>query len=227
MDEPRMEVSVRKLTAWLKQGLLSLAVVVAVSLAVVPGLAQADPQQMVADALASLSVAGPSCATPTLTQPFASFGDQNYYTPAPGQWVVDPSATNGWLLKDGASIQSHTTLDDGTTGRVLDLPGGSFAIGPPMCVDLTYPTARIMVRNLNGGGGVHAFVSYAGATSWGKPRDGGAVHGKGDAWALSAPIHLQPSHTPGWQLVRFGLVPDGKNSEFQLYNFYVDPYAKG
>jgi hypothetical protein len=217
---------VRYFTARLRQGMLSLAVTAGLGLTTLPTLAQADPQQVVAGALASLSLAGPSCTTPTLTQAFASFGDQNYYTPVPGQWVADPTATTGWSLQGGASIRSDT-LAGGTTGQVLDLPSGSFAISPPMCVDLTYPTARVMVRNLAGGGGVHAFVSYAGPNSWGKPRDGGAVHGRGNAWALSDQIHLQPNHAPGWQLVRFGLVPDGRNSEFQLYNFYVDPYAKG
>jgi hypothetical protein len=216
----------RYLAAASKQGLLSLALALALSLTALSGLAQADPQQMVANALASMSVSSQNCSVPTLTQPFTGLGDLAYYTPAPGQSPPDFTG-EGWLLSGGASVQP-TTMADGTTGQVLDLHGGSFAISPPMCVDLTYPTARMMALNVTGPGGVHAFVSYAGPTGWGKPRDGGIAHGRGGNWALSDPIHLQPSHAPGWQLVRFGLAPDGgPNTEYQIYNFYVDPYAKG
>ncbi|MFL5822832.1 MAG: hypothetical protein ACJ764_05250 [Solirubrobacteraceae bacterium] len=214
----------RFLAARTKQGLLVLATLLAGSLISLPAAAQADAQQWIASALASQSLSGPTCADPALSQPFTAWKDQNYYTLAPGQ--SDSNFTGeDWLLLGGANIQ-QSTLADGSTGNVLDLPSGSLAISPPMCVDVRYPTARTMVQNVTGGGGVHAFISYAGTSTWGKPRDGGAVHGKDGNWALSDPIHLQPSHDPGWQLVRFGLVPDGKNSEFLLYNLYVDPYAK-
>jgi hypothetical protein len=215
---------VRYLGLKLRQGLLFLTAVGALSLTLQVGAAQADPQQWVASTLATLSVSGPDCTAPTLTQPFTDWKDFNYYAPVPGQSPPDFSG-DGWLLLSGAKITS-ATQDDGTTGNVLDLPSGSLAISPPTCVDLTYPTARMMVRNVAGGGGVHAFVSYASESSWGKPRDGGSAHGKGSSWALSGPIHLQPNHDPGWQLVRFGLVPDGAHNEYQLYDFYVDPYAK-
>ena len=214
----------RYLAALHRRGLLAVATL-AVALIAQPTVAQADSHQVVAGALASLSTSGPTCTDPMLSQPFLNWNDQNYYTLAPGQ--SDSNFTgDGWLLQGGANITPATLSDGSTTGNVLDLPSGSFAISPPMCVDLNYPTARVMVQNVAGGGGVHTFISYAGAAGWGKPRDGGAVHGKGSTWTLSDPIHLQPSQDPGWQLVRFGFVPDGRNSEFQLYNFYVDPYAK-
>jgi hypothetical protein len=215
---------VRYLGVKLKRGLLFLTAVGTLSLSVQAAPAQADPQQWVARTLASLSVSAPNCTAPMLSQPFADWKDFNHYAPVPGQDPPGFSGT-GWLLLGGASIAS-ATRDDGTVGRVLDLPSGSLAVSPPTCVDLSYPTARMMVRKVAGGGGVHTFVSYAGPTTWGKPRDGGSAYGKGTDWALSAPIHLQPNHDPGWQLVRFGLVPDGDHSEYQLYNFYVDPYAK-
>ena len=215
----------RYLAARRGHGLLWLLVTAVLLLATMPGVAQADPQQALASVLASLSVTAPACSQPILSQPFAAWNDFAYYTPVPGQSVPNFTAA-GWILQGAAGVRS-TALANGATGQVLDLKSGSFAISPPVCVDLDYPTARLMVRNVTGGGGVHAFVSYAGPTSWGKPRDGGSAHGKDGAWALSDPIHLQPGHAPGWQLVRFGLLPDGRNSEFQIYNFYIDPYARG
>jgi hypothetical protein len=101
------------------------------------------------------------------------------------------------------------------------------AVSPPMCVAANYPTARTMVRTVSGGGGVAVFVTYAGTSTWTKAKNGGNAKGKGNAWGISDNVKLSPSNTPGWQVVRFALVPDGGHNEYQVYNFYVDPYAKG
>jgi hypothetical protein len=184
------------------------------------------PPDWIASILATVPVSGPACSVPLLAQPFEAWGDSADYTLAPGQSPGSFSGA-GWLLFDGANVTSAPQAD-GSIGRVLDLPAGSIAVSPTMCVDSDYPTARTMIRNVMGGGGVSVFVTYAGASSWGKARNGGSAHGQGPNWGLSDPIHLQPSQAPGWQLVRFALVPpDGPGGEFQLYNFYVDPYAKG
>jgi hypothetical protein len=167
-----------------------------------------------------------SCSDPALTQPFAAFGDQNYYVLAPGE-SADNFTGDGWMLLNGANITT-ATLGDGTTGDVLDLPGGSMAISPPMCVASNYPTARTMALNVQGPGGVHVFVTYAGTSTWSKAKDGGSAHGQGNGWGLSDNLKLSPANTPGWQVVRFALVADGGGAnEYQIYNFYVDPYAKG
>ena len=101
------------------------------------------------------------------------------------------------------------------------------AISPVMCVDSTYPTAKTMIRDVSGGGGVAVFVTYADGSSWGKARSGGNAHGHDQEWGLSDRISLMPSHDPGWQLVRFALVPPNDDqAEFQLYDFGVDPRMK-
>ena len=92
-----------------------------------------------------------------------------------------------------------------------------------MCVDLGYQTARTMVRNVVGAEGVFFYVSYAGTNTWDKPKNTGQVHGTHTAWTLSDPVNVQPSNLPGWQEVRFTFVPGGTRSDFQIYNFYVDP----
>ena len=58
----------RFLAARRRHGLLSLALAAALSLTALPGLAQADRGQVVADALASLSTDGLTCTTPALTR---------------------------------------------------------------------------------------------------------------------------------------------------------------
>ena len=159
-----------------------------------------------------------SCSNPALTQPFLSVGDSNWYTLAPGE---TPGSFNGagWTLSSGASIQAAQN----GAGSVLDLPSGSQAISPPMCVASDYPTARTMVRNVIGAEGVQVFVAYAGTKSMINAQGAGAVHGQHAAWTLSNAFNIHPGNLPGWQLVRFTLVPGGRSSDFQVYNFYVDP----
>jgi hypothetical protein len=159
-----------------------------------------------------------SCFDPVLTQPFLSAGDRNWYTLAPGE-SPGSFTGEGWTLSGGASIQAGQN----GAASALDLPSGSQAISPPMCVASDYPTARTMVRNVVGAEGVQVFVAYAGTKTETVAQGVGQVHGQHTAWTLSNPFNVHPGNLPGWQLVRFTLVPGGRSSDFQVYNFYVDP----
>lgn len=163
-----------------------------------------------------------TCAPPPLTQPFLAWKDKLWYALAPGQQHDDFTAA-GWTLSGGASVMSQQ-LADGTSHQVLDLPSGSKAVSPTMCVTSDYPTARTMVRNVVGGEGVFFYVSYMGTKTWDAPKNTGQVHGKDKSWTLSDPVKVQPGKVAGWQIVRFTFVPGGTTSRFQVYNFYVDPY---
>lgn len=182
--------------------------------------------------LASTNIPASSCTDPSLSQPFSDWSDSNYYALAPGQSDSNFTGTN-WYLMGGANITT-TTLNDGSTGSVLDMPSGSLAISPPMCVAYNYPTARTMVRTLSGTGGVAVYVAYFNGTAYQVTNGGSAGgnstsnaggNGNGNAWGLSGQVNLNPSNTPGWQIARFALYASG-TGEYQLYNFYVDPYAK-
>lgn len=166
-----------------------------------------------------------SCSTQPFSQPFQSFRDSNWYTLAPGQ-TSSGFDGGGWTLSGGARI-TPTQLQDGRSGSVLDLPSGSKATSPAICVTSDYPTARTRVRNVVGSEGVGFYVSYAGTRTWDAPQDTGSVHGDRNIWTLSNRINVQPGRTPGWQLVRFILVAKGTRSDFHLYDFYVDPRMKG
>jgi hypothetical protein len=162
-----------------------------------------------------------TCSPPSLSQPLLWAKDTHWYTLAAGQTPGNFTG-DGWTLSGGANIIT-TTQADGQTGSVLDLPSGSKAVSPTMCVDLGYKTARTMVRNVVGGEGVFFYVSYAGTTTWNKPKNTGQVHGAHSDWTLSNPVNVQPSSDPGWQEVRFTFVSGGTGSDFQIYDFYVDP----
>jgi hypothetical protein len=165
------------------------------------------------------------CTNPLLSQPFVSDGDTNEYMLVPGQSPGEFDGT-GWTLTGGAQVVS-TTLADGSAGSVLDLPSGSQAVSPTICVMSNYPTARAMVRDVIGGHGLSFGVSYQGRPSWEDPKYTGHIHGKKSDWNLSAPVHVQPYGDPGWQPVRFTLTPAGKDTESQVYDIYVDPRMVG
>jgi hypothetical protein len=92
-----------------------------------------------------------------------------------------------------------------------------------MCVSSDYPTARTVIRDVVGSQGVHVAVAYAGTHTASQPQTVGQVHGSQSDWTLSNSFNVHPGNLPGWQLVQFTLTADGQSSEFQVYNFYVDP----
>jgi hypothetical protein len=164
------------------------------------------------------------CTEPTLTQAFLYAGDTNYYTLAPGE-APDSFTGTGWVLSGGASIK-QTTLADGKSGLVLDLPSGSKAVSPSFCVTNEYPTSRTIVRNVVGSSGVFFYVSYEGTNTWENPKNTGQVHGNGTEWTLPAPVNMQPEPISGWQIARLTLIGGGTTSDYQLYNLYIDPYRR-
>jgi hypothetical protein len=163
-----------------------------------------------------------ACSAPaySFSQPFASVNDWNWYALAPGQ-NVDSFNGDGWTLTGGAKIVT-TTLADGRTGQVLDLPAGSKAVSPPMCVSATYPTAKALVRDVAGAPSVHLFVAYTDTQSWGSPAAAGVLAG-GTQWGNSQPLQLHPGNLYGWQEETFTLTGGNSGSDAQVYNFWVDP----
>jgi hypothetical protein len=159
-----------------------------------------------------------ACSQPnySITQPFAGLGDTNWYTLAPGQ---DAGGFNGagWTLTGGARVVT-TTLADGTTGRVLDLPAGSTAVSPPMCVNSDYPTARADLRQVASGSGTSVSVSYTGGKTDGQ--SSGVVNG-GSTWGASRVFQLHAGSLSGWQLAQYTF--QGSKGEVQLDDFWVDP----
>lgn len=173
------------------------------------------------------------CSAPSLSQPFLAWGDANWYALAPGE-AVDNFSGARWVLSAGAKIVT-TTLADGETGSVLDLPSGSSAVSPTICVTSGYSSARSMVRNLSGSnrGSVDFSVSYAGTSTandpqqTGKLKTTGAEGANGD-WQPSAAVALDPSSAPGWQLMQIVLTQGGsKKDNLEVSNLYLDPNARG
>ena len=164
-----------------------------------------------------------SCAHGDFAQTLLPFGDVNNYVLAPGG--AFENATD-WQLANGASIVT-TEQPDGSSGNVLNLPGKGQATSPVMCITSDYPTARLWVRNLEGGDNVSFNVQYYRDGAWTRPKDNGGFHGDRKNWTLSNDMPVSPDvNNPGWQQVRFTLLGGGDNRKLQqVDNFWVDPRA--
>ncbi len=188
----------------------------------VPTVAGAATGSGLAAVLTSLTAkATASCTSPALTSPFASLGDANQYALVPGE-SADNFAGTGWLLGGGAKIVT-AKLADGTTGSVLDLPEGAYAISPGACVTNSYPTARMMVRGLSGSGTVALDVAYLSSSP--SFVAAGQITGA-SGWSASPILNINPSAATGWQLAWFALTGPTSSGETQVYDLYIDPRMK-
>jgi hypothetical protein len=196
---------------------------------------------VVASFVASLAIASPAfgataitppdvppidestCAHGSFAQALLPFGDANNYVLAPGGAFDN---AGGWQLAGGASIAT-ALQPDGSTGSVLNLRGKSQATSPVMCITADYPTARLWVRNVEGGEAISFNVQYYRNGAWTSPKDNGGFKGDRKNWTLSTELNVTPdTSNPGWQQVRFTLVGGGDTRKVQqVDNFWVDPRA--
>jgi hypothetical protein len=161
------------------------------------------------------------CSEPTLYQPFLGFGDSNWYALPAGE-SYDNFTGKGWVLSGGAKF-IQTTLLDGTTGYVLDMPANSTATSPNFCLDPEYPKARAMIADVFGPPNLSFYVTYA---SSGQTPSSSVPAPTGNVWQLSPTFSLYPGSTPGWQLGTFTFVTGSNASDVRVSNFYVDPYKR-
>lgn len=164
------------------------------------------------------------CEAQPFSQPFLFAKDTSNYVLVPGESANDFEGA-GWELSGGAKIVQGT-LANGSTGSVLQMPGGSKAVSPAFCVTTEYPTARTMIDDVEGAQGVTFAVGYEGKPTWKSPHNSGQVHGGKSEWTTSAPLNMQPENVQGWQHVRITLSANGNGSVYQIYNLYVDPYSR-
>lgn len=159
-----------------------------------------------------------SCPSVGLIQPFLSYADSNSYMLVLGQSADNFDGT-GWTLSGGANIAT-TTLADGASGSVLDLPPGSSATSPVTCVQGGMPTARMITQAL--GGSNHNGVQVAIWSADGGRFQGNQTISTQGGWSLSDPLVVAPG-LGGATQVYFTLTAKSNAGEQQLYDFSVDP----
>jgi len=89
-----------------------------------------------------------ACDNATLTQPFLSWGDSNFYKLVPGGSFEN--GTSGWSLSGGAGLVNGSEPWDvsGTPEtKSMNMPAGASVQSPFTCADAAYPTFRFFARN--------------------------------------------------------------------------------
>jgi hypothetical protein len=94
---------------------------------------------------------GTNCPSQAFSQPFSPWGDGHQYTLVPNGGLERGAA--GWDLDGSARVVSGNESYNvgGKGGYSLDLPSGSSAESPALCVGLEHPTVRFFARRLKGG----------------------------------------------------------------------------
>jgi len=167
------------------------------------------------------------CADPELSQPYKPWGDKSYYKPVDGGDFE--RGTDGWTLSGGAKVVAGDASDRiGGAGesRSLQLPAGSSATTPPVCVGLNEPTLRYFARKNSGllstlTVSVQVQLELGGL--WLTLPIGVDL---GGSWHPSAPhlvvANLLPLLPPDRTAVRFKFAPLLGGS-WQIDDVYVDP----
>jgi len=175
--------------------------------------------------------AAPSCEDRTLERPFLRWLDPMSYTLAPDGTFS--GRARGWE-RHGARIVADNEpwrVHGDTVTAALDLPRGSSATSPAICVGLEHPTLRLFARNTGSAlGELRVDVRFEDALGTVHTAPIGLVTGAG-TWEPTLPLpivaNLLPllpgQHTP----VAFRFTPVGAGSAWRIDDVYVDPYGKG
>lgn len=161
-----------------------------------------------------------SCPDPVLTQPFLSFGDSGWYTFVPGE-TANNFDGSGWVLSGGASVVT-TAIAGNVTGSVLDLPPGSTATSPPVCVQTGEPLARMMTQMVGTSAPSNATSFQVSDLNGGNIGGAMPVLGK-PSWTLSPPVNILPGNVDGSIQVEFTFKSNAKVGDLEVYNLYIDP----
>ena len=171
-----------------------------------------------------------TCEQPQLLSAFAGFGDMRDYVLAPGG-SFESKDLDGWQVSKAKTAGGGSPLvvqeaDDNK--RSLRIPAGGSATSPAMCVDLHYPTFRLMTKAHRSKGQLRVELVYPDSDN---PvfQPVGSLAADGKEWRASADMPVFPERggaAPGMRRValRFTSVAgDGDAGEWRLDDLYVDP----
>ncbi len=167
-----------------------------------------------------LSLLPGSCGNQPASQPFAQYGDDNYYTPVPGG-NFQPGGVP-WLLSGGAAVSSGS----------LSLPSGSSAISPASCTNIYHPTLRLFVRN-TGSASSHLTVKalYPGLLGAVETATIGELTAT-SSWEPSPAMTLLVSNllstlSLSQTAIAFSFTPADHVGQWSITGVWLDPYQRG
>ena len=187
----------------------------------------ADLQAHGQSAKAGKLSAAANCGFGDPSQVFSPWGDLAGYSLAP---QGDFSDTSQWTFKNAQVTQDPNPLG---TNALQFVKGDSEAISPAMCVDLTNPTIRLMMKDVGGNGksNVKVDVLYEDLNGHVQHLTLARLKARSD-WSptIAIPIAvniLSAASANGMTAVAFDFKVEGlqKSEAVELANLYVDPYC--
>lgn len=172
-----------------------------------------------------------TCTAPQLVSAFASLGDMRDYVLAPGGSFED-KGLDGWQVRGAKTEGGGSSLEVAYTDdnkRSLKVPAGGSATSPAMCVDLHYPTFRLMTKPKKGEDQLKVEVIYPDSGDPVFHPIGSLTANGGKGWQASADMPVFPERggaAPGMRRValRFtSIAVDGEAGDWRIDDLYVDP----
>ena len=194
--------------------------------------AQADTTPLGSTNLFASAASNRTCTSPFIETPFARFGDRRNYVMAPDGSFED-GALEGWQLSGGAKrVTEPDPVDLGPNDGLgmLALSPGSKVISPTMCVDLDYPTFRLLGKavRLPDSAEFKIEVVYPDSRNpqWEELTkfDGKQFVNAGSGWLLTSDMDMKVTlggKTAGFRRVAFRFTAVTGN--WRMDDLYVDP----
>jgi hypothetical protein len=194
--------------------------------------AQADTTLLGNTPLLASAAGAKTCSSPLVENPFARFRDQRDYIMAPDGSFED-AVLEGWQLSGGAKrVTEADPVDLGANDGLgmLAMPKGATAISPTMCVDLHYPTFRLLGRALRlpDSAAFKIEIVYPDVAN---PQwidltkfEGREFVYAGSGWLLTSDLDMKPGlggATPGFRRAAFRL--SALSGDWRVDDLYVDP----
>ena len=173
-----------------------------------------------------------TCSSPLIENPFTRFGDRRNYVLAPSG-SFESTSLLGWQLSGSAQrVTESDPVDLGARdgAGMLALPARASAISPTMCVDLDYPTFRVLTKAV---GSIDSSefkieITYPDSDKpvWEELSkfDGKQFTNAGSGWRLTNDMDMKPKlggKTAGFRRVAFRLTALSGN--WRVDDLYVDP----
>ena len=172
-----------------------------------------------------------TCTDPQVVSAFASLGDMRDYVLAPGG-SFEKKGLEGWQVqkaKDESGGSGLRFAHKDENKQALKIPAGGSATSPAMCVDLHYPTMRLMAKAQKYKGQLKVEVIYPDSDNPVFHPVGSVIAGASDKWQASADMPVFPERggaARGMRRValRFTSVTDGDEAgDWRIDDLYVDP----
>ena len=175
------------------------------------------------------SAAASGCPAQPTAQRFLRWADPGWYAPLPDSGFESAA---GWTLAGGATVVDGNEpyfIGSPADAHALSLSSGASAASSPLCLQLSSPTLRLMIRNqgdptarldvaaiVTDALGVRRTVPVASLVGSGQWAPSPSILALANAGAA-----LEP------QQVSFRFAPADTLGRWTIDDVYVDPYGKG